>query len=340
MQPGGKPLTAKLEDWGNLREECEFTGLLLGNGASRNVWEGFGYDSLYQIACAENATHRLDTTDQRLFDELGTRSFERVLGGLAVAQLVNRSCSVECGELEERYASIQEALVEAVRNHHIAWSVVEGGIRHSMRDALLDYSFVYSTNYDLLVYWAVMADNGSGFKDYFWSDEFDLGNVEVWGKTTRVLYLHGGLHLCRTARGLSVKRRASSNSNLLEDFGSLYNGERVTPLFVAEGTAADKLRSLYRSDYLSFAYSRLANHMGDLCVFGQALGEEDSHIVRAIRSSMAKKVAVSIRPSSDEEIIKRKAAYIGNFPTLGIRFYNSTTHPLGSPLLRACEEVT
>ena len=41
---------ATLEDWSVLRATADFNGLLLGNGASRAVWDDFGYDSLFDNA--------------------------------------------------------------------------------------------------------------------------------------------------------------------------------------------------------------------------------------------------------------------------------------------------
>ena len=41
---------ATLEDWNALRAANDFQGLLVGNGASRAVWDDFGYDSLFENA--------------------------------------------------------------------------------------------------------------------------------------------------------------------------------------------------------------------------------------------------------------------------------------------------
>ncbi len=40
---------AELEDWNAVRATTSFTGLLVGNGASRVVWDDFRYDSLFEI---------------------------------------------------------------------------------------------------------------------------------------------------------------------------------------------------------------------------------------------------------------------------------------------------
>ena len=212
----------KLEDWGTIADECETVGLLVGNGASRNVSRRFDYSSLYEIACSEDAEARLDDVDQRFFTDLHSTNFERVLGALATARVVNERLEIDCDELNERYSTIRSALVEAVRNHHVEWSLVEAEVRHRIQEALLQYDFVYSTNYDLLIYWAVMADGeGEGFRDYFWSEwegfrtAFDRGNIKPYEDDTMVLYLHGGLHLCRSSSGKVLKRARTSVSTTL-----------------------------------------------------------------------------------------------------------------------------
>jgi hypothetical protein len=100
-----------------------------------------------------------------------------------------------------------------------------------------------------------MADDATEkFKDYFWgqSQEFDLTDTETSVTATKVLYLHGGLHLYRLPSGVAIKRKAEAGRSLLDLFGVSFM-EGATPLFITEGTSQDKLASIRRSDYLSFA---------------------------------------------------------------------------------------
>ena len=43
-------IDAHLEDWSALRAAVDFSGILIGNGASRTIWEDFAYDSLFENA--------------------------------------------------------------------------------------------------------------------------------------------------------------------------------------------------------------------------------------------------------------------------------------------------
>jgi hypothetical protein len=78
-----------LETWNEVRARTEFTGILVGNGSSLAVWDGFAYDSLYNVALAVNPDHRLATEDVALFNSLGSRNFEHVLAAIATARRVN-----------------------------------------------------------------------------------------------------------------------------------------------------------------------------------------------------------------------------------------------------------
>jgi len=59
-------ITAALPAWKDTRLASHCTGLLLGNGASRAIWRGFAYDSLFELA--QKVRNRpLGQTDQALF---------------------------------------------------------------------------------------------------------------------------------------------------------------------------------------------------------------------------------------------------------------------------------
>lgn len=144
---------------------------------------------------------------------------------------------------------------------------------------------------DLLVYWAAMCDQYPGkLPDYFWSSPlvFDPLNTEVWGKETKLLFLHGGLHLLRLSDGQTLKRKAMPGRNLLDLFGdSLPEDPDAVPLFVSEGAAEDKLAVIRSSDYLSFALTTFAETDEPLVVFGHSLSEQDQHLVDILQRQRA-----------------------------------------------------
>ncbi|HEV7566341.1 MAG TPA: DUF4917 family protein [Microbacteriaceae bacterium] len=334
-----------LLSWDEAKDRAEWTGLLVGNGASIAVWEEFAYDSLFERARSERVSDPLTVGDIAVFDALSTTNFEHALASLKTARTVLTALSYQTDFLKERYESIQRALFQAVHSVHLPWGVTltfEDKLRE-IRKVLLEYEWIYSLNYDLILYWAVMsARGGRGIVDFFWHGDlsFDPNDTAlpdyVPDNNSRIVWLHGGIHLRRAVDGMIYKERASSDTmqNLLDKFETSYAGDR-TPLLVSEGTAEDKYRAITRASYLDFALRSLAEHDGGLVVFGCSLRGEDAHLVRAINEQPVSELAVSIRPSnSPATIIQRKAELRSQFPEVDLYFFNSETHPLGDPALR------
>src|SRR6266567_1612882 len=153
---------ATLEDWNNIKEGYNSSGLLVGNGASRAIWDDFRYSSLYNKAKSKYIEHPLLQADKAIFKSMKTKDFERVLAALWTTEVVckalgrNQTVSI----VHERYESIQNALIEAVHAVHVPWSELSGeNVLNKIESALTQYKSVYSTNYDLLLYWGIMTEN-------------------------------------------------------------------------------------------------------------------------------------------------------------------------------------
>lgn len=220
---------------------------------------------------------------------------------------------------------------------HTTWEQIPNPNLKAIGRHLLEYEVVYSTNYDLLVYWSRMSVNdGVGFKDYFWGPRFDLSDTEISGKVTRVLNLHGGLHLYRKVER-TYKRKRQSGENLLEQFTSIFD-EGGIPLFVSEGSSDDKLSAIERNDYLSFAYSEFSRDHLPLVVFGHSLGDEHVRAGMAGQPWETRIIAISIEPGSRAEVISRKMEVHQLLPDARLLFFDATSHPLGSAELRVAPE--
>lgn len=317
-------LDHNLPDWSELENQIEWSGLLIGNGFSQNIWQGFGYGSLFDRASDKEGAHLVEA-DIALFGRLQTRNFEMVLSALATSKAVAIALEQPDAVFAQREESIREALIRAVHGVHVPWLSVPGASLDRIATELAKYASIYCTNYDLMVYWSLMR-NQAAFRDYFWSAEFDISDTEIWGKRTKVHFLHGGLHLYRRPNGQTLKRHADAGQNLLELFGAPF--EDAMPLFVSEGTAEEKLASIYRSDYLSFVFSRLVHDPEPIVVFGHSLGESDQHIIDAIGAHAGRDIAISIR--SEGNIRQKKAALIEALPDANLHFYDAASHPLGS----------
>src|SRR5690349_8639470 len=118
---------SELAEWQDQEGAHNWQGLLLGNGASRAVWEKFKYESLYDVACSDDVDPGLSPEDQGLFMRLGrTKNFEAVLGALLVSRIVCEAVRLPVVDIDARYASVRDALVQAVHRVHVPWDSVAG----------------------------------------------------------------------------------------------------------------------------------------------------------------------------------------------------------------------
>lgn len=316
-----------LAKWEEL-SDIPWTGMLVGNGASCAIWSRFRYTSLFEQSRSAAVADALSPDAVHIFEKLQTTNFELVLSALRTTSLVIEATQQDPATINALYTTTQKALVGAVNSVHVPWQSVPEATLQSIKAALVPYDFVYSTNYDLLLYWAVMIGGPTGFTDYFFGPKFDLSNTEIWGKATKIMFLHGALHLYRELSGQTLKRKAENYQNLLDLFGQELDPPAV-PLFVTEGSSSDKLKSINRSDYLSFCYSHFARHRGPLVIFGHSLSRDfDAHLIDAIRRSDAAILGISLLPGP--EVPNSKARLYGTFPNLDLHFFDATTHPLGA----------
>jgi hypothetical protein len=332
---------------GHLR--AQDVGLLLGNGASQAVWPQFSYRSLYDLSCAPGHAASLGAEEQEIFSEMGTTNFENVLWALATTSMVCRVLRKPYEDVSDHYQRIRRSLIHAVHGVHVPFTRLTETVKSRIRRYFTHYDYIYTTNYDLLVYWSLMNDEMQ-FKDFLWYNRFDPSDSFAWGPYTKVLFLHGALHLYHNVAGETVKKtNTEEHGDILSQF---YADERLIPLFVSEGTSEDKVKSIRRNDYLSFAYWKLAYHRGPMVVFGNSLSAQfDQHILDAMRNWYrydrsrsthlpARRVAISMHPGMDRTaIIGEKNRLMAALPHCELFFFDSSTHPLGDQSMTLLETV-
>jgi hypothetical protein len=301
--------------------------LLAGNGASRAVSERFHYDSLFGEAA-------LSDDNRALFEELGTANFEEVLRTLRTTRFVVEQLHWDPDPLENRYQEVRQALVTAVNQHHVAWVALGAARLDAIRAALLVYEAIYTTNYDLLFYWAINHGDADPFLDHFWhaGNSFDPADSPVWGDRRPVHWLHGGLQIYRVGTEGTAKR-TNTTQPLLEQFAT----DGQLPLYVAEGSADEKRRAIRRSDYLSYCFDQFRDDDRALVVFGQSLFDTDQHLVDAIRANAGRPVAYGVHRSTQEQDAFTCARIRATLAGLDVVFFDSTTHPLGDSALNVFE---
>ncbi|HTD09836.1 MAG TPA: DUF4917 family protein [Solirubrobacteraceae bacterium] len=325
------PLNGSLENWPDLTASFSKAALLCGNGLSINVWPAFDYGSLFDHAHNGGLT----ADDLALFGE--TENFERVLSDLNTAIRVNETLSQPTGPIYTRYRSIQRGLGQAVRVVHLIRSQVPDAMLQNIRDELLHYEWIFSTSYDLLLYWA-MGCGGSfaPFVDHFRGAklEFDPDRADVHVGQVPVYFLHGALHLVVGGSGVTWKLRRREIQSVLDQFGEPIDGDpQARPLLVTEGTARDKLRAIDGNVYLAHSLQKLRSIELPVVVFGSSLGAQDDHLVDAINEHPGRAVAVSLLPGTRRTLAQRQADIYARLETDELWFFNAMTHPLGYPSL-------
>ena len=257
--------------------------LLLGNGFSIACDPIFRYGSLYEAAVKEGLSERA----KKVFDRLGTNNFEGVMKLLddshwvaEIYKLVGNSSG-----MREDLEVIKKTLIKVLSKSHLPTpNDIIDDRKASAVHFLEPYKIVFTTNYDLLLYWVAMfAGDPPPFEDCFRADEDEpelpyLVFSQRLGDHKGILYLHGALHLYLSGGELrkhSWVRTGKRLTELIQE--GLAKGEY--PLFVAEGTPEKKLDQIQGNGYLWYALEKLRTIQSPLVLFGHSLGVSDGHIL-------------------------------------------------------------
>jgi len=324
-----------LKNWDEIKEEVGGANIILGNGFSRNIWEGFNYPSLFQIAYPEEEQN----PQRNLFDTFGT-NFESVMHNLHIASKVNEILNNGEPNYQEIYDEIKDSLLAAVHSVHIQYAQIDADKLAAISNSMTQYKRIYTTNYDLILYWSLInyRNYKQNFCDFFWSEgnSFDPFNTDLfYTNRTHLYFLHGGLHLYKDQHGVEHKI-TNNGENILTNFGS------HPPLFVCEGQSNQKLREIKKSNYLSFCLENLQKIDGPLVVLGQSFSDQDNHIVDAINrcNHSIPKLAIGLHNGDTDFEIKKRfwLNKLNRIDEEKVMFFRSNTHPLTISALNCNEE--
>lgn len=343
MGTSGEPYDGRLELWEDVQDRHPWDVLVLGNGLSINIWGNFDYESLFQEA---KARRFLSATDTALCDQLGSTNLERVLHSLSEAIRVGDALGQPRHEERARHATVREALAKAVQSVHVRGGEIPTETFTAIADEIGAFRHVFTTSYDLLLYWSVAEAGFKGYPDYFWAgarkDEFQESTIwlDLAAPCTRLYFLHGALHLVVLQNGATCKRRSNEFHSLLDQFGTPYAGDtEARPLIVTEARATDKREAIAENDYLRYCWRQLRECDKPLVIFGHSLSDQDSHLVDAINEHPERAIAFAMRDRNKKENRREQHRVCSRLDSPNIAFFDRESHPLGSKSLTLKENL-
>ena len=259
------------------------SSLLLGNGFSIACDEVFSYRSLYAAAVAAGLSDRA----RRVFQRLGSNNFEGVMRLLELSHWVAETYDlVQAGKSEMLVdlETIKRTLIEAIGGSHLQHpgEILDERKQRAV-DFLRQYHMVFTTNYDLLLYWITMNSDPPLFDDGFrrHQDNEDRLVFSFYSGDRKMFYLHGALHLYLD-KGRLYKHRSGTDGLCLTDLIRESLGRNQYPLFVAEASSDQKLRQIDENPYLNSCLRQFNGLTGNLVILGHSLGKSDGHILDVI----------------------------------------------------------
>jgi hypothetical protein len=294
--------------------------LLLGNGFSIACKPDiFSYGSLF-----DEAKKTMSKELAAIFAAMGTQDFEEVIRALQNAATivgVYRPGLKATKKMLLADANIlKKNLIQAVAGRHPARpNEITDNRYHACRKFLAHFigddadGKVYTMNYDLLLYWALMHEEENpaiqislGHDDGFRKDEDDLNApyVEWQGEGAAqgqcIHYLHGALHLFDAGHQLQKYTWVNTGVALVDQANDALK-HNLFPLFVAEGDSNSKLTKIQHSAYLHHSFKSFASMCKAgardgtaLFVFGHSFAKNDAHVFNMIGRGKTAHLFVSL----------------------------------------------
>lgn len=271
--------------------------LLLGNGFSMAYDPKiFSYNALHDFV-----TKLVDKDLSTILRVIETRNFEVIM-----QHLDNFSSLITAfggdpklkKRIDDASVKLKTSLLDAVKALHPehVFKIPEAksiACSEFLKVFLDSHGKIYSTNYDLLLYWVLMrnstVEHGDGCgrerenPDEEVPPEEQIWSELTWGKnreSQNVFYLHGALPFFDT--GIAVTKEEYDEYEYLLEKISTRMDKGEYPIFVTAGDGRQKLSHIKHNEYLTFCYENLCNTKGSLVTFGFGFGEYDEHIIDAI----------------------------------------------------------
>jgi len=307
--------------------------LLLGNGFSMSYdADIFSYNKL-----AEFLQNLDNPVLQQLFEIIKTSNFELLMEQLEnVAQIakVFGADKKVVDKIHEATSTLKQSLIDAIKELHPehVFAIADEKSKACagfLNSYLAEEGNVFTTNYDLLLYWVLMRNDldqkGDGFgreaeESDEWIPEEEIQWSELrWGKnkdSQSIYYVHGALHLFDA--GIDIIKEVYTNEHVLLENVKARMERKEYPIFVTAGNGAEKLSHIRHNRYLTNCYDELSSLSGSLVCFGFGFGPYDEHIIGAINKACKKR-----KDENDKWLPFLNSIYIGVYSDEALKHIQS-----------------
>lgn len=271
--------------------------LLMGNGFSISYSPTmFSYNVLHDFVKSKD-----DEVLSILFDCIKTSNFELIMKQLDTTLSLAQNFDADdefISKLVDANEKLKKSLITAIQTLHPdhVFRIEENESKtcsEFISMFLETKGEIFTTNYDLLMYWVLMRNQIKDICDGFSREvEFDEENFDerqegdlIWGwnkENQNIHYLHGTLPFFDS--GISIIKEEYDGNYLLDKIKMRIKNDEY-PIFVTSGSGRDKLEQIKHNAYLAFCYDRLSRVTGSIVSYGFNFGKYDEHIIAAINKA-------------------------------------------------------
>ncbi len=317
--------------WQYYGDSFDLATLFIGNGFSINLCSRLSYNSIYSEFSKEVPIELND-----VFHSFDTTNFEVVLDNLRITKIINDKFGIDSQFIDPLVDNLKNGLIKVIGMTHPKYSEIAPDIFRSLGKEISKFGDIFTTNYDVFLYKIILAYNelidqgyesDARYRDNF-SDEISADKIGLYDyedSSKSLSYLHGSLFIFHNNVTYKYRRGTKGDEYITLLRMEVANGN--FPLFIAEGQAQDKYRSITNNYYLRSRLEMLKRCRGPLVVYGSAFQNSDQHIVDAINLSPIDTVVISIYVGSktEKELQDETSRFNSLFVKKEVLFFDSST---------------
>ena len=319
----------KIYHWSEIQDSFRGADIFLGNGFSININTALNYRSLF-----DRFLNYLDSTDQAIFRKFNSTNFEGIQGKLTDTVEVCKAFDQDTTKFESAHKKLKLGLLGAIRDLHPAFSQIDPNTIFHLSQKLDWFDDIYTTNYDTFLYHIALATLDRArrnavkkYQDFFRTENGQSRFTErSLPGFKNIYYLHGALFLRKEDDQIVKMTRGTRTEELLQLI-RLQVHIGYLPIFVSEGKAALKERTIASNKYLAFCRQAFKQASNRLVIHGFSFSNCDDHLISDLNVNK-KKIAIGLhltglKDSQVQHRIKQIEEKLHRYRSNEIRYFDS-----------------